>query len=111
MTLQRAAFAQWVRQDSVQAYAEAHAPGRLWPEVIAECQRVGMRNYTGFAGGPGGRLVVGYFETEDLDRVIRETAASEVNARWAATIVPLMESGGDISNGSMDFLRPVWHID
>jgi L-rhamnose mutarotase len=69
-----------------------------------------MHNYTGFIGGPNRRLVVGYFETSNLERVWSELAGSEVNQRWSAGIVPLMETGGDISNGSMEFLEPVWFI-
>ena len=109
--VERVTFMQWIKDGCQDDYVLAHSPGNLWPEVIEASQRAGMRNYTGYIGGPGGRLVVGYFETDDLERVTRELAENEVNRRWAQRIVPLMETGGDISNGSMEFLRPIWRIE
>ena len=109
--MQRVAFLQWIKLGNADAYVDAHRPGNLWPEVIEASQAAGMHNYTGFIGGPDGRLVVGYFETPDLDRVMAELATNEVNARWARKIVPLMETGGNISDGSMEFLRPIWRIE
>lgn len=109
--MDRVVFVQWVKAGSQDAYVEAHKPGNLWPEVIADTQAAGISNYTGYIGGPDGRLVVGYFETPDLRATERALAESAANTRWAQKIVPLMESGGDISNGSMEFLRPIWRID
>jgi L-rhamnose mutarotase len=107
--LQRVAFVQWVKPGMQQRYRDAHA--HLWPEVVDASRAAGMANYTGFIGGPDGRMVVGYFETPDLAAVEREMATNAVNVRWARTIVPMMETGGDISNGSMEFLEPIWRID
>lgn len=109
--MDRVVFIQWVRAGSQAAYIEAHKPGNLWPEVIADTQAAGIRNYTGYIGGPDGRLVVGYFETPDFKASEKALAESDANTRWAQKIVPLMESGGDISNGSMEFLTPIWRID
>jgi len=108
--MERVVFVQWVKEGSQEAYVEAHKPGNLWPEVIADTQAAGISNYTGYIGGPGGRLVVGYFETPDFSRTEKALGESDANNRWAQKIVPLMESGGDISNGSMEFLRPIWRI-
>lgn len=108
--MDRVVFIQWVKQGSQEAYVEAHKPENLWPEVIADTQAAGISNYTGFIGGPDGRLVVGYFETPNLRASEESLAASDANTRWAKKIVPLMESGGDISNGSMEFLTPIWRI-
>lgn len=109
--LERVVFVQWVKAGRQKEYVDAHRPGNLWPEVITDTQTAGVHNYTGYIGGPEGRLIVGYFETPDLDKATRALAASDANTRWAQKIVPLMESGGDISNGSMDFLTPVWRIE
>ena len=105
----RVAFMQWIRPGSQAAYVEAHR--HVWPEVVADTQAAGLSNYTGFVGGPDGRLVVGYFETPDLDSATRALAQSDANTRWSREIVPLMETGGDLSNGSMSFLTPIWRID
>ena len=108
--MERVIFIQWVKQGSQHAYVDAHKPGNLWPEVIADSQSAGISNYTGYIGGPEGRLVVGYFETPNLAKTEAALAKSDANSRWAQKIVPLMESGGDISNGSMEFLTPIWRI-
>jgi len=108
--MERVAFMQWIKDGCQEDYVQAHSPGRLWPEIVEASQQAGMHNYTGFVGGPGGRLVVGYFETPNLEQVWRELAGNEVNQRWSEGIVPLMETGGDISNGSMEFLKPIWYI-
>jgi len=109
--VQRVVFTQWVKAGSQEAYVNQHKPENLWPEVIAECKAAGMSNYTGFIGGPDGRLVVGYFEVKDFDEMVKYQGQSKINVEWAKLIVPHMESGGDISNGSMDFLKPIWRID
>lgn len=108
--MERVAFMQWIKDGCQDAYVHAHSPGQLWPEIVDASQKAGMHNYTGFVGGPDGRLVVGYFETPDLQRVWRDLAGNDVNLRWSKQIVPLMETGGDISNGSMEFLKPIWYI-
>jgi L-rhamnose mutarotase len=109
--VQRVAFIQWVKPGARDAYTDAHRPENIWPDIVRATQDAGARNYTGFIGGPDGRLVVGYFETPDLDGMMRELASREVNTRWAARMTPLLDSGGDLSNGSMEFLTPIWRID
>jgi L-rhamnose mutarotase len=109
--MERVMFMQWVKRGSQQAYVEAHKPENLWSEVIEDTQSAGISNYTGYIGGPDGRLVVGYFETPNLAEANAFLAKSDANSRWAQKIVPMMESGGDISNGSMEFLTPIWRIE
>jgi L-rhamnose mutarotase len=91
--LQRVVFAQWVKAGSQNTYIEAHSPNHIWPEIVSECQAAGMTNYTGFIGGPNGRLVVGYFEVEDIDKMNDYLAKSKVNTEWSKKIVPFMETG------------------
>ncbi|MBK5237908.1 MAG: L-rhamnose mutarotase [Actinomycetales bacterium] len=109
--LERVTFMQWVKPEFREAYIDAHRPENLWPEVMDDTQAAGIQNYTGFIGGPGGRLVVGYFETPDLQKATKALAASKANTEWAEKINPLMETGGDISNGSMEFLSKIWRIE
>lgn len=109
--VQRVVFIQKVKEGSQEKYIEAHSPGHIWPEIISECQAAGMSNYTGYIGGPDGRLVVGYFEVDDIDKMNEYLANSQINTDWAKIIVPLMETGGDIANGSMEFMRPIWRIE
>lgn len=109
--MQRVAFLQIVKPGATAEYVRAHSPEHLWPEIIRATQDAGAHNYTGFIGGPAGRFVFGYFETDDRDAMMRALAADEVNSRWAARMIPLLETGGDLSSGGMEFLTPIWRIE
>ena len=109
--MQRVAFVQWVKPEWRDRYVDAHSAENLWPDIVLATQESGASNYTGFIGGPDGRLVVGYFETPDLEAMMRDLGSREVNARWAARMTPMLDSGGDLANGSMEFLTPIWRID
>jgi L-rhamnose mutarotase len=54
----------------------------VWPEMLAEIEAAGRRNYSLFLA-EGGRLV-GYYETDDDDAARAYLAASPVAARWEA---------------------------
>ena len=92
-------------------FEKAHSPENLWPSIIAECQAAGMHNYTGYIGGPDNRMVVGYFEVESVEKMNEYLSKSSINTEWSKIITPLMETGGDVSNGSMEFMRPIWRIE
>jgi L-rhamnose isomerase len=89
-------------------FAQAGVPRDPF-EKIADA--AGMHNYTGYIGGPDNRMVVGYFEVESVEKMNAYLSKSEVNTEWSKIITPLMETGGDVSNGSMEFMRPIWRIE
>jgi L-rhamnose mutarotase len=109
--MERVVFVQYIKEGFQASYEEAHSPGHLWPEMIAECQAAGMHNYTGYIGGEDGRMVVGYFEVDSMEKMIDYLSKSEINSRWSAKISPMMLTGGDAANGSMEFMRPIWRIE
>ncbi len=109
--MERVAFLQIVKPGFTADYVRAHSPEHIWPEIVRATQEAGAHNYTGFIGGPDGRLVFGYFETEDREAVMRALAADEANTRWAAKMVPMLDAGGDLSSGGMEFLTPIWRIE
>jgi L-rhamnose mutarotase len=109
--MERVVFVQFIKEGCQEAYEKAHSPENLWPSIIAECQAAGMHNYTGYIGGKDGRMVVGYFEVESHQKMIDYLAKSDVNTEWSKIVNPLMETGGDVSNGSMEFMRPIWRIE
>lgn len=109
--MERIVFLQWIKEGCQEAYEKAHSPENLWPAIIAECKAAGMHNYTGYIGGPGNRMVVGYFEVDSVEKMNDYLSKSEINSEWSQIITPLMETGGDVANGSMEFMRPIWRID
>jgi L-rhamnose mutarotase len=54
---------------------------------------------------------VGYFEVESVEKMNEYLSKSEINTEWSKIITPLMETGGDVANGSMEFMRPIWRIE
>jgi L-rhamnose mutarotase len=68
----------------------------------------GIRNYSIFKHG---LTLFGYFETDDLKATIEALNASEVNARWGASMAPIMKIEVD-SRTNFPFLLPLqWHMD
>ena len=76
----RVCFQLTVRPDLLDEYIARHTP--VWPEMLAEIEAAGRRNYSLFLGD-GGRLI-GYYETDDDEAAQAYLAGSEVAARWEA---------------------------
>ncbi|KQV08286.1 hypothetical protein ASC63_03000 [Leifsonia sp. Root112D2] len=64
------------------AYRAAHAA--VWPDMLKALQETGWHNYSIFMREDG--LLIGYFEAEDLQANLDGMAATEVNARWQASM-------------------------
>ena len=78
--MQRVCFCLQVRPERMTEYAARHAA--VWPEMLDALHETGWHNYSLFLRGDG--LLVGYFETPDLEAARAGMAATEVNARWQA---------------------------
>ena len=74
----------------------------MWPEMLQALSETGWHNYSLFLRDDG--LLVGYFETPDLQAALDGMAARDVNARWQADMAPFFE---DLSGKRPDegFLR------
>lgn len=78
--MRRVCFQLQVRPDRLEEYRTRHAA--VWPEMLRALHETGWHNYSLFLREDG--LLVGYFETHDLDAAREGMAATEVNARWQA---------------------------
>jgi L-rhamnose mutarotase len=76
--MQRYCFQLQVKPDHIDAYRTAHAA--VWPDMLEALSATGWHNYSIFLREDG--LVIGYFETDDLQGCLDGMAATEVNARW-----------------------------
>lgn len=81
----RHCFLLHVRPERVAEYVDVHQ--RVWPEMLDALRRTGWRNYSLFLREADG-LVVGYFESADVDAAQAAMARDEVNARWQAEMAP-----------------------
>jgi len=76
----RVAFQLQVRPELLDEYLARHSP--VWPEMLAEIEAAGRRNYSLFLADGG--TLVGYYETDDDTAAQAYLAASPVAARWEA---------------------------
>jgi L-rhamnose mutarotase len=83
----RVCFTLRVRADRLAEYRERHAA--VWPEMLHEIEASGRRNYSIFLKDDG--LLIGYFETDDLEASNAYLADSPVAARWEAEMAPFFE--------------------
>ena len=76
--MERVCFQLQVKPDRLAEYRDRHA--QVWPEMLAALARTGWHNYSLFVREDG--LLIGYFETPDLQAALDGMDATEVNARW-----------------------------
>lgn len=106
--MQRVCFLLKVRPDRLDEYAQRHAD--VWPEMLEALSRTGWTNYSLFLRDDG--LLVGYFETPDLQAALDGMAATDVNARWQEQMAPFFESlDGRRPDEAFMTLREVFHLD
>ena len=76
--MERVCFQLQVRPDRLEEYTLRHRA--VWPEMLEALAATGWHNYSLFLREDG--LLIGYFETPDLQAAIDGMDATEVNARW-----------------------------
>jgi L-rhamnose mutarotase len=84
--MQHRAFQLRIREDRIADYDEAHR--HVWPELLAELQHFGVREYSIFRRGQELFL---YMHLPDFDELQRQLATSDVNLRWQQKMAPLFE--------------------
>ena len=84
----RVCFLLRVREDRLEEYIDRHT--RVWPEMLEALRRTGWHNYSLFLKPDG--LLIGSFETPDLQAALDGMAATEINAKWQAEMGPFFES-------------------
>ena len=93
------------RIEEYQARREA-----VWPDMLAALRETGWRNYSLFLRPDG--LLVGYFETDDLDAALAGMAARDVNKLWQKEMAPFFEGlGGGAPDAGITPLQEVFHLD
>lgn len=104
---QRVCFLLQVRPERLAEYRERHRA--VWPEMLAALSETGWHNYSLFLKDDG--LLVGYFETPDLNAAREGMAQRDVNARWQAEMAPFfVELDGNPDEGFLQ-LEEVFHLD
>ena len=80
--MRRVCFQLQVKPGHIDAYRKAHAA--VWADMLSALHDTGWHNYSIFLRPDG--LVIGYFETRDLQANLDGMAAAPVNALWQAAM-------------------------
>jgi L-rhamnose mutarotase len=104
--MQRIGFVMRLLPGAEAEYRRRHAA--VWPEMLAELRAAGARNYSIFLNGDD---LFGYLEVDDLDRFQAHLGASDVNARWQASMGVLIDPLTDPATGFHRQLHEVFHLD
>jgi L-rhamnose mutarotase len=92
----------------IEEYKVRHAA--VWPDMLQALRDTGWKNYSLFLRQDG--LLIGYFETEDLEAARKGMAEREVNTRWQEDMAPFFEQlEGRHADEAMLTLEEVFHLD
>jgi L-rhamnose mutarotase len=105
--MRRVCFQLQVKPGHIDAYREAHAA--VWAEMLDALHDTGWRNYSIFLSSDG--LVIGYFETEDLQANLDGMAAAPVNARWQAAMAEHFVDLDVPADQAFRYLDEVFNLD
>ena len=84
--MQRKAFQLRIREGLTAEYDATHR--EVWPELLDELTRFGVRDYSIFRRGQELFL---YLRVPDFDELQRKLAASDINRRWQEKMAPIFE--------------------
>jgi L-rhamnose mutarotase len=104
---QRVCFQLQVKPDHIEAYRADHAA--VWPDMIVALRDTGWNNYSIFMRDDG--LVIGYFETENLQASLDGMAGTEVNARWQAAMADHFIGIDVPADQAFSYLTEVFNLD
>lgn len=104
----RVCFLLHVRPERLDEYRARHR--EVWPDMLQALRDTGWHNYSLFLRPDG--LLVGYFETLNLEAAQAGMAQREVNARWQSEMAPFFtELGGLRPDEGFLQLEEVFHLD
>jgi L-rhamnose mutarotase len=93
--VQRIGFLIKVKANRLAEYKQHHE--HVWPDLLAELKRAGMRNYSLWLRPDG--LEFGYLECDDWQSTCAYLAKSEVHTRWQKFMADFLETPNDSGQG------------
>jgi L-rhamnose mutarotase len=106
--MQRVCFLLRIKPELKEEYKARHAA--VWPDMLQALSETGWRNYSIFMREDG--LLIGYFETEDLEAARKGMAQREVNQRWQEDMARFfVHLEGRHADEAMLTLEEVFHLD
>lgn len=107
--MERVCFLIRVKPEHLDEYKQRHR--EVWPEMRQALHDTGWHNYSLFLREDG--LMVGYFETPDLEAARSGMAKLEVNTKWQAEMLPYFAEiePGKRPDESFVRLEEVFHLE
>lgn len=106
--MQRICFQLQVQPSRISEYRQRHAA--VWPTMLNEIAASGRRNYSLFLRPDG--LLIGYFETDDLEASQSYLSASSVAGDWEREMGEFFETlDGKRPDQGFDRLFEVFNLD
>lgn len=105
--MERVCFLLRLRPERIDEYRRRHK--EVWPEMLEALRRAGWSNYSLFLEPDG--LLIGYFETADLERARAAMEKEEVNARWQREMAPFFVPLSAPPDRAFVRLEEVFHLD
>lgn len=103
----RVCFCLQVKPDRIAEYKARHAT--VWPEMLKALSQAGWHNYSLFLRDDG--LLVGYLETADFDRSLKQMAMTEINRKWQAEMAELFDGvNGANADEQMHVIQEIFHL-
>jgi L-rhamnose mutarotase len=105
--MQRICFVLQVRPERIDEYKERHRS--VWPEMKKALQETGWHNYSLFLRADG--LLIGYLETENVERACAGMATREINVRWQKEMADFfVQPKNLLPDQAMSPLEEVFHV-
>lgn len=105
--MQRIGFLIKVKPDKLDEYKRLHA--EIWPELLEELSRAGMRNYSLWLRPDGTEF--GYLECDDWDAACAYLDKSDVHTRWQELMQNFLDTPADGDGGQpIEMLEEVFYL-
>jgi L-rhamnose mutarotase len=86
--MQHRSYLMRLKEEKMQAYADAHAAGKIWPSVVDGLKEAGITRMVIIQAGQD---VILFEEAEDLDESYRYLASHGASVEWEKMIGSWME--------------------
>jgi len=106
--MNRVGFLFRIKPELKDEYKKAH--DEIWPEMISEMRRVGLRNYSIFFKKDG--LLFAYLQVDDFEKAMSELSKTEVNERWQKYMEKyFIKEDKSILGPEIEMLEEVFHME
>ncbi len=104
---QRVCFVLHVLPEHIDEYRQWHRA--VWPQMRQALHETGWHNYSLFMHEDG--TLIGYLETDDFARALREMSLREVNTQWQNAVANFFGTGDGLPDERIRSLEEIFHLD